>query len=342
MGVREANGHTERRRRTIYLPYLAGESTEIADLAAYRQTASGTALGPIYPLPLECRPTRLGDSTANARLNARLRPPGRHFISVHQRDQSMATVANQRRRRGVTQSDDQPASQRPPTLGSPRRRTARAASRWSGLRRSLVAKGPWRNALLGWALSDLRGTATVGSCSLGWFSPVEVSDLEIRGEDDQLLLSAPACPATSRCLSLLLNLNDLGGFRCEQPKLNVIVRDDGSNVEDALAVWLEPRDKPPTARPGAESHDPRRPGHADRHEPPRRPSTSAQAKWQVEALHVALALPRDAGQPLELEAEASLPQPETRGHFTLKFKLVPRFRGRPRLGRRRSQPECLT
>jgi len=183
----------------------------------------------------------------------------------------------------------------------------------------VVAKGPWRNALLGWALADLRGTTTVGSCSLGWFSTVQASDVEIRGEDGELILSAPSLTSDKTLLSLLLNLNDLGGFRCEQPKLNVIVRDDGSNVEDALATWLAPNDKPPTATPALNLtiHD----GQVTLTDTAAR-DTGDGAKWQIDALQVALALPHDAGQPLELEADASLPQPKTRGQLALKLKLV--------------------
>lgn len=231
----------------------------------------------------------------------------------------MATVANVRRRRGVMQSDDQPAPQKS-------RRWVRRVIMLSALvalvwaAPIIVAKGPWRNALLGWALADLRGTATVGSCSLGWFSAVQATDIEIRGEDGELILSAPSLSSDKPLLSLLLNLNDLGGFRCEQPKLNVIVRDDGSNLEDALATWLEPKDKPPTATPALSLtiHD----GQITLTDTAARDIVGG-AKWQIEALQVALALPRDAGQPLELEADASLPQPKTRGQLALKLKLVP-------------------
>jgi len=230
----------------------------------------------------------------------------------------MATVANVRRRRGVMRSDDQPAPQKS-------RRWVRRVVLLSALvalvwaAPIVVAKGPWRNALLGWALADLRGTTTVGSCSLGWFSTVQASDVEIRGEDGELILSAPSLTSDKTLLSLLLNLNDLGGFRCEQPKLNVIVRDDGSNVEDALATWLAPNDKPPTATPALNLtiHD----GQVTLTDTAAR-DTGDGAKWQIDALQVALALPHDAGQPLELEADASLPQPKTRGQLALKLKLV--------------------
>jgi translocation and assembly module TamB len=236
----------------------------------------------------------------------------------------MATVANELRRRGEIRPRD--ASQLPTRRRWVRRAIALlvpVALVWAAP--TIVAKGPWRNSVLGWALSDLRGTATVGSCSLGWFSPVKASDIEIRGADDQMLLSAPSLSSDKSLLSLLLNLHDLGGFDCEQPKLNVILRDDGSNVEDALAAWLQPNDKPPTRTPALSLtiHD-GQVALTDAAAPnTAAPNTAEQTQWQVEALHVALALPRDAGQPLELEAEASLPQPEIRGHFTLKFKFIP-------------------
>ncbi len=176
---------------------------------------------------------------------------------------------------------------------------------------AIAAKGPWRNALLGWALSDLHGTATVGACSLGWLSPVEASALEIRDADGQPLLSAPRLASDKTLLGLLLNTSDLGGFRCDAPRLNLVVRDDGSNLEDALAEWLKPRDEPSRAPALRLDISDGQIALVDQ---------MADAKWQIEQVNCSLALPGASNGPLDVSAAASFPQRDARGRLAVKLQ----------------------
>ena len=111
----------------------------------------------------------------------------------------------------------------------------------------LVAHTP----LLGWlidrAAADLDGKVTIRWASLGWFSPLVAEGLEVRDAQDRPVLKAERITGSKSLAALLLNPSMLGAFRVEAPQLHVELRPDGSNVEDVLAAYLEPRDEPAAA-----------------------------------------------------------------------------------------------
>lgn len=103
----------------------------------------------------------------------------------------------------------------------------------------VLAWTPLRNKALTAALPGLNGTITSGGASLGWFSPVVFTDLEIRDPSGNLLASAAAARTEKTLLQLALSQVDLGTIRIEQPSVSLEMRRDGSNAEDVLLPFLK-------------------------------------------------------------------------------------------------------
>ena len=112
---------------------------------------------------------------------------------------------------------------------------------------AIVAKTFLFRWALGMAAADLKGTIRVESASLGWFSPIVLRGVEVRDPQDQPLAEVAEFSTSKSLLGILWNSSALGELRVQQPKLTIVSRTDGSNVEDAIAKYLEPSDKPPSA-----------------------------------------------------------------------------------------------
>lgn len=103
---------------------------------------------------------------------------------------------------------------------------------------SIVAHTP----LLQWgvnvATAKLNGSVTLGSASLGWFSSIDARNIEIKDVKGKPVATVTAANLNRSLLGLLVNSSNLGKIRLESPKLSLVLRDDGSNVEDLLAQYL--------------------------------------------------------------------------------------------------------
>jgi hypothetical protein len=99
--------------------------------------------------------------------------------------------------------------------------------------------------LLQWGLkratTDLSGTLTIESASLGWFSPIAVHGVELKDAEGKPLLTLAAASGDRSLASLLWDSSNLGHLRLDGPKLSLVLRDNGSNVEDLLAKYLVPQ-----------------------------------------------------------------------------------------------------
>ncbi|HEY2827691.1 MAG TPA: hypothetical protein VGJ04_08845 [Pirellulales bacterium] len=104
----------------------------------------------------------------------------------------------------------------------------------------IIAKTPLRDAPLRLALRSMHGTVQAGGASLSWFAPLEYTDIEIRNDRGELLVSLAKVQSERSLYGLLSNLNDLGTFRIERPQISVALRPDGSNLEDLFAKEKNP------------------------------------------------------------------------------------------------------
>ncbi len=87
------------------------------------------------------------------------------------------------------------------------------------------------------ALSEFKGKVTVGRSSIGWFQPVMLKNVTAVDENGQSLFSA-AEVRTSKRLFSFINTNDYGHLELAQPVINLHLRPDGSNLEDAFANYI--------------------------------------------------------------------------------------------------------
>jgi translocation and assembly module TamB len=110
---------------------------------------------------------------------------------------------------------------------------------------AIIAHSFLLNWIIDRAAADLQGTVRVESASLGWLSPATVANLEIVDRQNQRLLQVAELSTDKSLLGFLLNATDLGKIQLDRPKLSVVSRLDGSNVEDVLAKYLVPTEGPP-------------------------------------------------------------------------------------------------
>lgn len=88
------------------------------------------------------------------------------------------------------------------------------------------------------------GRIEIGSTSLGWLSPIRVRNVVIHDADDADMLTVAEAASEKPLLNMLLDFPRFGAFRIDQPQLMLVLREDGSNVEDALAKLLPPQKSP--------------------------------------------------------------------------------------------------
>jgi hypothetical protein len=178
---------------------------------------------------------------------------------------------------------------------------------------TVISKTPLRDAPLRLALRNMRGTVQAGGASLSWFAPLEYTDIEIRNERGELLVSLAKVESERSLFGLLSNLNNLGTFRIERPQVNVALRPDGSNLEDLFA-----QEKTPFAKSQAE---PAQPPATQTAQPLRLPivtaeildgtvnvlDTSTGQKWSIDKFNLHVRTSPDSSLPAELMVSAEVP-----------------------------------
>ena len=111
----------------------------------------------------------------------------------------------------------------------------------------LGATGLWK-PLLAWAAPDVAGRVEVASLRLGWISGLEASGVIVLDPAGQPLATLDRVASRKTLLQMALNQSDLGTFDAYAPAINVVLRADGSNVEDFLASL--PKTESSTEPPG--------------------------------------------------------------------------------------------
>jgi len=111
----------------------------------------------------------------------------------------------------------------------------------------VVAHSPLLNWVVSLATGDLNGRATLQSASLGWFSPVRASGLQIHDEQGNLVVDLPKAAGDTSLWNLALNPRRLGTFTLEKPTIHVVLGPDGSNIEELIANYLTGRSGKPVA-----------------------------------------------------------------------------------------------
>lgn len=106
---------------------------------------------------------------------------------------------------------------------------------------TMVCQSTLRNLALAAALraASIRGQATAATLSVGWLSPLALTDFELRDPDGELLARVPKLTIDKSLVGLLFRRNEPGPIRLAGPMISVRLKDGGSNVEDAFADLIE-------------------------------------------------------------------------------------------------------
>ncbi len=162
---------------------------------------------------------------------------------------------------------------------------------------AIVAHTSLRQTIVSSALADFRGKVTVGAASLGWLSPVSASDIAAFDAEGSPLARLKAVRSEKTLWGLLSNRNRPGTFHLEEPAVHIALRPDGSNWEDALAVYLT---QPAQGEPVGDLRLEIIGGMLEVHD-----QATAQ-RWSVADLNATLQLPAEGSAPLTARAAGSL------------------------------------
>ena len=99
---------------------------------------------------------------------------------------------------------------------------------------------------LDYALSDFNGRVSVEDVSLGWIQPIKLTNLSAVDLNGNPIFEAASVTSTKPLYSFLTS-SDYGQFDIQSPVAHVQLRPDGSNIEDAIAAYIQPAD--PNAAP---------------------------------------------------------------------------------------------
>ena len=114
---------------------------------------------------------------------------------------------------------------------------------------TLIVQTPLKQKAIDWATADFKGNIVVDKISTGWFSPTAVSGVTVLDESGQPLVTVDKVITTKSLYGFATAGNDYGSIEIESPKIYLQLRPDGSNLEDAIAEYMQPTDEPATDLP---------------------------------------------------------------------------------------------
>lgn len=98
------------------------------------------------------------------------------------------------------------------------------------------------------ALKDFKGKVTVETVSCGWFSETELRQISATDHQGQPLFSVDSVKLPKTLLTLL-GATNYGTLEIDQPVIHWQIRSDGSNLEDAVAAFLDSPEPQPGPSP---------------------------------------------------------------------------------------------
>jgi hypothetical protein len=217
------------------------------------------------------------------------------------------------------------ASSQPPTSGGPggrnwdRRQLARygiiagvlVLTVW--LAPIIAGYTPLRNLVLSSLGNELNGTVSASSASFGWFSPVQLHNVEVRDDRGELVLTIPTVKTSRMLRQILFDSSNVGSIQLDRPQARVVLDRNGSNVERVLSKLLASRDPSMTCpKLDVEVVD----GSATVED------VEARGRWQIEGLGAKLELPRDWSGPMALQVAGKVVQPGRGGQFDARLEMT--------------------
>jgi hypothetical protein len=176
----------------------------------------------------------------------------------------------------------------------------------------IVTHSPLVNAILARATMKLNGRVTVCSASLGWFSPMTLDGVVILDQRGQTVAEIEHVCSERSLSGIACNHGDLGRIRLQRPSLTLILRDDGSNLEDLVTQCL-PEMKPSLGGPGQaigvqiEVEDGRVTVHHVR----------TGRSWQIDKVQASCVLAADPTKPIAIKLSGVVANHRRPGQFAL-------------------------
>ena len=98
------------------------------------------------------------------------------------------------------------------------------------------------NSLVGYVVPKLDGQVQIDGATLGWLSPIELRSVSLKDTEAGDLAIVDNIATEKTLWTLLRDQSDIGKVTITNPRLNIVVRENGSNVEDVLEILLsEPK-----------------------------------------------------------------------------------------------------
>jgi hypothetical protein len=88
------------------------------------------------------------------------------------------------------------------------------------------------------ATEGFEGKVSAGFISAGWFSSIVVNDLVVQDKQGEPILLASTVRTEKTLLSLIIDPNNIGVVRIDRPKLHLVLKENTSNLEDAISPLL--------------------------------------------------------------------------------------------------------
>lgn len=173
----------------------------------------------------------------------------------------------------------------------------------------LIAHSPIVTWMINRSTSDLNGSVAARSASLGWFSPVVLYGVEIRDEQNQPVAEIERLSGDKALLALMFDSGQLGRFKLDKPQLNLVLRDDGSNLEDLLAKYLDPSAPSAATDATLEIVD----GTVTIED------ARTRRTWQLEKVQMTLAVPDDQSKPVAVSLACVAPDQSRTGQLELEM-----------------------
>lgn len=161
---------------------------------------------------------------------------------------------------------------------------------------TIALKSPLKDRILSSATSDFRGNITVGSVSAGWLSPIQATDIVAFDTEGNRIGEFASVRVEKNLVSLIGDRSDVGKIEIQRPVVNVILRPDGSNVEDAIAEYLKPSES--SGSIGCEISIVEGTVHVT--------DAVTGRQWTATNLGLAATLPQEAGAPLTVNIDSGL------------------------------------
>ena len=163
----------------------------------------------------------------------------------------------------------------------------------------VVARSPILPWLVRLGAADLKGTVSIDAAELGWLSPVRLDGLAVLDRDGQTVLEADRLISEKSLAAMLLGSSELGTFHLHNPRLSLVLDDQGSNAEELLGAYLDASpEKTASARVGFQLEISG--GVIDVRE------AGTHREWHLEPVDVELHVPSEADQPIALQAAAAV------------------------------------